>query len=227
MGILNRLHRLSVGHIEAFLSSVEDPEVIYPQLIREMEERVRSATAAEAHAIAAVKTTERELSDLKVKVARMGKGAKLAMDKGDEKTAREALAAQIDTESKLPTREELLAKTRSASERATEARKAIVSQLEELRAKKDEILTRARAAKNQKRVMKTVSGKVSSSASLMDEASRMETSVEQAEVELEVQKEVAAGQSGGASLDRKLKDLEKSSSVDERLAALKLTKPKE
>ncbi len=221
MSFFTRLQRITQGHIEKFLSSVEDPEIIYPQLLREMEDRVRSATSAEALAMAAAKTAERELAELKAKIERMTKGAKLALDKGDEQTARDALSAQIELEAKVPTREDVLAKSLTAQEQAKEARKSITSQLDELRMKKDEILARARAAKNQKSVMKTVSGKSLSASSLADEASRMEASVEQMEAELTVQKEVAGNEPRGAALDRKIKDMERSSNVEDRLAALK------
>ena len=222
MGFFTRLQRITQGHIEKFLSSVEDPEIVYPQIVREMEDRVRSATSAEALAMAAAKTAERELADLRTKIERMSNGARLAMEKGDEQIARDAISAQIELEAKLPAREELLAKSLSAQDQAKEARQSIASQLDELRMKKEEILARARAARNQKSVMKTVSGKSLSASSLVDEASRMEAGVEQMEAELAVQKDVVGNGPRGASLDRKIKELERNSSIEERLAALKL-----
>jgi len=48
MSIMARLKRVTVGRMEAFLTSVENPETVFPQLVREMEEQVRLATDAEA-----------------------------------------------------------------------------------------------------------------------------------------------------------------------------------
>ena len=73
-----------------------------------------------------------------------------------------------------------------------------------MREKKDEIVSRARMAKTQKKIHKTVHGKAGSSRSILDTASHLETKIEESE-----------------SLEKRLKDLEKSSNVEDRLAALK------
>lgn len=220
MGFLNRLQRVTVGRIESFLATVEDPEVLFPQLVKEMEDRIRSATETEAKAMATVKAAEREAADLRKKIERFQKGAELAMSQGDEVTAREAVAAQIDAESQMALKAEALARAQKALEMAREARKQMQPQLDELRTKKDEILTRARVMKNQKKVIQTVSGPVSSAKSILDEASRMEAKVNETEAELDVQREISGGK-GGPSLESRLKNLEKTASVEERLAALK------
>jgi phage shock protein A len=220
MGIFDRLRRLTAARVEAALSTVEDPEVLYPQLIREMEGKIRAATEAEAAAVASVKATQREVGDLQTKIARMQKGAELALGKGDEKTARDAMSAQIKLEADLQRREAQIPRLEQAVENAKDARKQIQSQLDELRDKKDEILSRARVAKNQKKIAKTVHGKAASAQSILDTASQLEGKVEETEAQLDIQREIAS-ESGGGSLDKRLKDLEKSASIEDRMAALK------
>lgn len=220
MGILSRLHRVTVAHIESLLSSIEDPETVFPQLVREMEDRVRLATEAEAKAAALVKSAERERDEWTKKIERYGRGAELAMSKGDEVTARDAVNAQLEAEQALVRKEDAVKRAQDALALAKQARLEMGPQLEELRNKKEEILARAAVAKNQKRVLKTVSGKATSARSILDEASRMEGSVEQVEAEMEVQRDLT-GHQGQASLDSRLKGLEKTASVEERLAALK------
>jgi len=220
MGFFQRLHRLTVARIEELLSTVEDPEILYPQLIREMEDKIREATVAEASAMASVKTGQREISELKIKVERMRKGSELAMGRGDEATARDALAAQIKLEADLKRREEQLPRLEQSVELARNSRKEVQSQLDEMREKKDEIVSRARMAKTQKKIHKTVHGKAGSSRSILDTASHLETKIEESESQLEIQREMTS-ESGGGSLEKRLKDLEKSSDVEDRLAALK------
>ena len=220
MGFISRLQRVTVAHIESFLSSVEDPELMFPQLLREMEDQVREATEAEAKAMASVKAAERDIAQARTKLERLQKGAQLAMDKKDEATAREALSAQLDVEADLARKEEGRVRAAATVEDARNGRKQIQARLEELRARKNEILTRARVAKTQKKVQKTVGGPGSSSKSILDDVARLEGKLEEDEATNEVRREMAKD-GAGPSLDKRLKDLENSSSVEERLAALK------
>ena len=220
MRILQRIHRLTVSRVENFLTTVEDPELLFPQLIREMEEQIRAATDAEAKAMASVKSTQRALNDAQEKLERMGKGAEMAVAGGDEATAREAVEAQIKLESTVTGKAEALERAKETGEQAKTAREELQHQLDELRGKKDEILTRARVAKNQKKVEKTVSGPVNSSASIMDAVAQMETKVEEAEAGLEVKREMGQGV-GKPSLEKRLSDMEQGSEIEKRLAALK------
>ena len=220
MGLIDRLRRISTAKVEAFLSKVEDPEVLLPQLIKEMEGQVRTITEAEAKSMAAVKGAERDVEQVKEKLARLQRGAETAMSQGDEVTARDAVSAQIDLEADLGRKEETLARAQGAATNARDARLDLQNELDELRSKKDEILTRARVARTQKQVEKTVRGPVDSSGSILDAVSRLESKVEETEAELAVQREVGRG-SVAPSLERRLDDLERGSEVENRLAALK------
>jgi len=167
MGLIQRIKRITSARIESFLSSVEDPEVLFPELIREMEDQVRAATEAEAKAKAAVKHAQRDVDQLREKIEYYSTGAKKAIDGDDEKMAREAIGAQLNVEESLERRQAVLERTDEVYEDARSARERIQHQLEELRAKKDEILTRARVAKNQMQIQRTVSGPVTSSGSIL------------------------------------------------------------
>ena len=46
MGVFTRLHRVTVGKIEVFLSRFEDPELVFPVLVKEMEEQLNAAAEA-------------------------------------------------------------------------------------------------------------------------------------------------------------------------------------
>jgi phage shock protein A len=220
MGFITRIKRLTTSRIETFLTTVEDPEILFPQLVKEMEEQIRKATSAEAKAMAGTKAAQRELDTVKDKLDRMQKGASLAMDQGDEDTAREAITAQIALEAEIQRKDEALARSQGAQDDAKAAREEIQSQLDEIRNKKDEILTRVRVAKNQKTVARTIGGPVGSAKSILDTVAQIETSVEETESQLEVQRDMATA-GGGKSLDKRLKDLETSSAIEARLAALK------
>ncbi len=220
MGLIQRIRRLTVARIENFLNTVEDPEVIFPQLVREMEDQVRAAIDAEAKALAALKSAERDAGNTRQKLDRMLRGAEIAVEKGDDKTARDAVKAQIALESDLNVQDDVVTRAGRAYEDAKAARMQIEEQLNELRTKKNEIITRARVAKTQQKIEKTVSGRVNSTASILDAVERMEGKVEEAEAELEIRRGM---EKGGVtpSLERRLDELERDSEIEKRLAELK------
>jgi phage shock protein A len=220
MGLFQRLRRITAARIEAFLTTMEDPEVLFPQLIKEMEEQVGKAAEAEAKAKAVVKGAERDRDEVKEKLEKMEKGAEAALSQGDEPSAREAVAAQIGLEADLKRREESVQRAQAAADDAQHAREQITGQLEELKTKKNEILTRARVAKTQQKIEKTVHGPAASTGSILDAVERLETQVEEAEAELDVRRDMDEG-GAAPSLEKRLDDLEKDAEIDKRLASLK------
>jgi phage shock protein A len=220
MGLIDRLRRITSARIEAFLDSAEDPELLYPQLVLEMEEQVRAATNAEAKAMGAVKNSQSRIDEVNGRVERMTRGAQLAVQSGDEDLAREALGAQLSAESDLKRAQEALGSAQAALDEAQEARKQVQESLTELRIKKDEILTRARLAKTQKKVQQSVQGPAKSSGSILDAVSRMENKLREEEAEIQVRREMSGG-SAKPSLDKKLRALEANAEIEARLAALR------
>jgi len=220
MGLISRLRRVTSARVEQFLDSVEDPELMIPQLLAEMEDQVRAATNAEAKALGAVKNSQKKIDELKGRVARLSKGAELAVQHGEEDTAREALAAQLVAEGDMKRSEDMLVQAQASLTEATDARKQVQQSLEELRLKKDEILTRARLSKTQEKIQKTVSGPSQTSGSILDTVSRMENKVQEKESEIQVRREMNTGGSK-PSLDKKLRDLESKSEVELRLEAIR------
>ncbi len=222
MSMIGRLKRVTVGKLEAFLASVEDPEVVFPQLIREMEEQIRAATDAEAKAMVAVKAAERSRDQAREKLTKMTGGAETALNLGDETMAREAIEAQMRLESEAGRREEAVASARGVRDEAHTARVQLQEQLEDIRSKKDEILTRSRVVRSQEKVQRTVQGPVASSGSILDAVARMEAHLEEHEAGLAVRKDLEAGGAVGASsLEQRLDKLNNQQEVDRRIAALK------
>lgn len=221
MGLFKRLHRITVGRIEAFLSHVEDPELVFPVLVKEMEEQLQAATEAEAKARATLAGCEREIGRHQETIDRYGRGALLAVKKGDEETARQSVKAQIDAEKATDLSKRNLEIAQQSLQRAKVSREQIQRQLEELRAKKSEILTRARVAKVQKKIVATVSGTAGSSDSILDAVARLEAQVEEVEAELEIQASLAGEGTADVSLELKLNELDQEAQVEERLAELK------
>lgn len=221
MGLFKRLHRITVGRIEAFLSRVEDPELVFPALIKEMQEQLEAATEAEAKATVTLKGCEREVKRHAETVSRYGNGALLAIKQGDEGTARQSVQAQIEAEKAAELSERNLQIARQSLDRANMNRQRIQQQLDELRSKKNEILTRARVAKVQKKIQATVNGSTGSTDSILDAVARLEAQVEETETELEIQASLTGEGTAGPSLERKLEELDQEAAIEKRLAELR------
>jgi phage shock protein A len=221
MGLFKRLHRITLGRVEAFLSRVEDPELVFPVLIKEMQQQLDAAGDAEARAVATLKGCEREVNKHAETIGRYGSGALLAIRKGDGETARRSVEAQLDAERAAEFSKRNLEVAGQSLDRARAGRQQIQQQLEELQGKKDEILTRARVAKVQKRIQATVGGSAGSSDSILDAVARLESHIEETEAELEIQASLIGEATASPSLERRLDALDREAQIEERLARLR------
>jgi phage shock protein A len=222
MSIFSRIKRVTTGKLELFLSKSENPEVIFPQLIVEMEEQVRAATDAEAKAMASLKQAEHAAAESRSKLEKMTAGAEAALKRDDESMAREAIEAQVALEAELIRREAAAQTAQETLEDARAARQQTQTQLQEIREKKDEILTRARVVQSQERIQRTVSGPTASSGSILDAVAAIESRVEEKEATLAVRQELAGAGSGASpSLERRIDSINRQEEIDRRMAALK------
>ena len=91
MGIFTRVRDILNSNINAALDKAEDPEKLIKQMVREMEDTLIELKAACASAMASERRTEREVSRANSQRDRWATRAELAVDRGREALAREAL----------------------------------------------------------------------------------------------------------------------------------------
>jgi len=91
MGIFTRVRDIISSNINAMLDKAEDPEKLVKLMIREMEDTLVEIKASCAQAIASKKKVERLLDEVVNRAKDWGDKAKLAVNKGREDLAREAL----------------------------------------------------------------------------------------------------------------------------------------
>jgi len=220
-GFLKRVKRLTMGKIDAFLDGAENPEQVFPQLVKEMRDECKKAIEAEATAVAALKRREQDYKETEAEIEKWGKRAELAVKDGDDDLARVAIEKQMAGEKRLEDETRALANARSAADRAREAREDLHNKLETLEHKRDEILARAKAARQQEQVQKVLAGvEAGSGGSILDAIARMEEKVVEAEARAGAYTEVADEVSGGDT-EKKFRQLESKQTVEERLASIK------
>jgi len=91
MGVFTRVRDIITSNINAMLDKAEDPEKLVRLMIREMEDTLVEIKASCAQAIAGKKKVERQRDEVVARAHDWGAKAQLAIDKGREDLAREAL----------------------------------------------------------------------------------------------------------------------------------------
>lgn len=214
MGLFDRVSRLLRANINDAISKAEDPEKILEQAIIDMQEDLVQLRQAVATAIASQKRTQQQQAQAQSEADSWQRRAQLALQKGDENLAREALSrkkVQAETATTLKTQLDQQAATVDTLKRNLIALEGKIS---EAKTKKDMLKARASAAKANEQLQKTVGNLGTSSA--MGAFERMEEKVLQMEARSQ-----AAAELAGADLESQFAQLESGSDVDDELAAMK------
>ncbi|WP_088894191.1 PspA/IM30 family protein [Leptolyngbya ohadii] len=214
MGLFDRVSRVVRANLNAAVSSAEDPEKILDQAIIDMQEDLVQLRQAVATAIASQKRTQQQVNQANSEAENWQRRAKLALEKGDETLAREALSRRktnLETAAALQGQLDQQAGTVDTLKRNLIALEGKIS---EAKTKKDMLKARASAAKANEQLQKTVGNLGTSSA--MGAFERMEDKVLQMEARSQ-----AAAELAGADLESQFAQLEAGNDVDDELAALK------
>ncbi len=91
MGIFTRVRDIISSNLNTMLEKAEDPEKLIKLMIREMEDTLIEVKASCAGAMATKKKIQRELDEIGERSSLWGEKAQLAVDKGRDDLAREAL----------------------------------------------------------------------------------------------------------------------------------------
>uniref|UniRef100_M8BQK2 Membrane-associated 30 kDa protein, chloroplastic n=1 Tax=Aegilops tauschii TaxID=37682 RepID=M8BQK2_AEGTA len=241
--LFDRLTRVARSYANAVISSFEDPEKILDQAVLEMNDdliKMRQATAQDfvaflviclsctrflyvywaslynylnENVLASQKRLENKCKAAQQADADWYRRAQLALQKGDEELAREALKRRksyADNASSLKTQ---LDQQRSVVENLVSNTKLLESKIAEARQKKDTLKARAQSAKTATKVSEML-GNVNTSSAL-SAFEKMEEKVMTMESQAE-----ALGQLGADDLEGKFAMLE-TTSVDDDLAQMR------
>ncbi|MHC1712255.1 MAG: phage shock protein PspA [Solidesulfovibrio sp.] len=221
MGIFSRFKDIINSNLNAMLDKAEDPEKLIRLMIQEMEETLVELKADCARTMAQAAKTGRELAAVKDRAECWGEKAELAVDKGREDLAREALLEKRGIEARAQT----MAEEQAAIEGMVEAYREDIGRLEEklLSAKERQrtLIHRHIRATGKKRVREDIS-RVDSSEALL-RFDQFENRIERLEAEAEL-----AGSMGsirrpaeGESLEARFDRLAADEDVERELARIK------
>ena len=214
MGFFDRLSRLVRANANAAVSSMEDPVKILDQSVADMQADLVKLRQAVAMAIASQKRLRNQAEQAEAQSKTWYERAELALKKGEEDLAREALSRRKTFQE---TATALSGQVQGQDAQVATLKKSLVAlegKIAEARTKKDMLKARAQAAQAQQQLQSAVGNLGTNTA--MAAFERMEDKVEALEAQSQASAELA-----GADLESQFAALEGGSDVDEELANLR------
>lgn len=223
--LFDRFARVAKSNLNNLAGKLEDPEKIMEQALEEMQNDLVKIRQSYAE----VTATQRRLMKQKEQCEAMSqdwyKRAQLALEKGNDELAKEALSRrQTQTEEANGLQSQLDGQA-DAMDKLYEGMKMLEKRISESKAQKDQMVARARTAQSTQKVNDMLSGVTGKTS--MDAFTRMEEKVEQLEASAEVSAEMGSlggnmlPGSDGAGIEAQFAALEASDSVDDELAKMK------
>ncbi|KAI8466815.1 MAG: PspA/IM30 family-domain-containing protein [Monoraphidium minutum] len=209
-----RLVRVVKSYAEQLVSAAEDPERILDTVVNEMQEDLIKMRQATAQVMASQKQMETKFKQAQATADDWLKRAELAVAKGEDDLAREALKRRKAYQEQAEGMNTQLEAQRTAVDQLMGNTRVLEGKLAEAKSKKDTLKARAASAKTSKQVQEMVGSLNTSSAVAAFE--KMEEKV----MAMEAQSEAVGQLVAGDGLESRFKELE-SGTVDDELAALK------
>jgi phage shock protein A len=186
-----------------------------------MYDGIREAREQVVEAVAQQKLIQRDLEQARELAEKWRRNAELAVAQGDDALARECLIRKRDYEANAQAQERMLAAQEPVLNKLKSELALLESRYADLRANRDSLLARFRAARAQEQIQRTTE-KTISSISVYDPSSqieRMERRIREKEAEVAARQELMAGtpESRLEALERGETDLE----IEAELLALK------
>jgi len=217
--LFERFVRVAKSNVNSVLQGMEDPEKVLDQAVEEMQGDLIKVRQSYAEVLA----TQRRIATQKEQQDELAqewyRRAELAVEKGDDALAKEALNRRQTIVQKATDLQNQLDNMAGNVDKLFDSVKNLEEKIAQAKDEKEQLIARARTAKTTAQVNEMLSDVGSSSAA--GAFDRMKEKVET----LETRAEVSAGMlpEGGApgSLEDKFKQLEAGSAVDDELAKMK------
>jgi len=213
MGIFTRFMDIVNSNINALLDKAEDPEKMIRLMMQEMEDTLVDLKSSCAAKIAARARTIRDQADFQQKVTRWTERAQLAVEKGRDDLAKEALIEKKDAQSGL---DELNRELEHLNQIIDECKNNIILIEEKLQTvilKHKALIRRGQEAREKTKINKVIKG--ASGSGTMGRFNDLENRIERMESDAEV------SGFGATSLESEFSKLEAGDDVDDELAELK------
>ena len=214
MGILDRVSTLLRANINDMIDRAEDPEKVVKQLIIDMNNQLLQVKTQVAASIADEKLLYQRYQDNEGKSVDWQQRAELAVEKGQDDMAREALSRRNSFQQTADGFKEQYDQQATQVESLKTALHQLEAKIQDASTKEELLIARARRAKAETQIRTTLSGLDQSSA--LASFSRIEEKVNQQEA-----RAAALGELDADTSEHRFALMEQESEVDKQLAALK------
>jgi phage shock protein A len=220
MGIFSKLKTLISANINHLINKAEKPEKMLNQIVIEMNEQLIQSKQAVAQAIADEKRLERDLNNQLGQAAEWERKAMLAVERGDDELAKEALLRKQENDNTALEYRKQWEAQKAAVTRLKEDLRGLSGKIEKAQRQKNLLIARAKRAEAQQKIQDTIST-VSGNRSAFEAFDRMSQKVDEMEAQADAAKELEDF-TGSSDLEKRFAALEKSDgSADNLLEDLK------
>jgi phage shock protein A len=214
MGLLDRVSTLVRANLNDLLDRAEDPEKVIKQLLIDMQNQMIQVKTQVAAAIADEKRLQTRYQEAQRTADDWQHKAELALDKGDEDLAKQALQRQMNYATTATGLEEQWQAQSVGVQALKDGLRQLQNKIDEAESKKELLIARSRSAKAQEQMHRTIGG--IQSVGGLSEFERMERRVEEQEARAQAYTDLSTD-----TLDQKFAALETESEVDRQLRELK------
>jgi phage shock protein A len=224
MGIMDRVATVIRSNLNYLINKAEDPEKMLDQILIQMRQQLVEAKREVAVAIADEKRLSAQLEAELEQVREWERRATMAVQKGEDDLAREALRRKADHEQIAIGYKKQWDAQKASTENLKNALRALSQKIEEAGRKKNLLVARQKRAEAQKHIHEVMTGLTDTSA--FESFDRMSTKVEQIEAQADAAVEISQELSGD-TMEQRFRALESSTDVEQELHALKARVQKE
>ena len=145
MNLGERFVRLVKSNVNEVISNLEDPEKVLEQAVADMQKDLVKVRQAYAEVSASSKRMQEQIRLAEAESAKWYQRAQLALEKGEDDLAREALTRRKQQLEMADSLKEQIEVQESSSTSLYESMKQLEAKMAEAKAKKDQMIARARA----------------------------------------------------------------------------------
>ena len=217
MGIFTRFKDIVASNINSMLDNAEDPEKLIKLMIREMEDTLIEIKSSCAGTIASQKKVQRLLDETREREFFWENKANLAVNKGRDDLARQALIEKRRFTQRAEAVEDELTELAQIADQYRDDIQELESKLKSAREKQRILVQRHIRATKKKKTQEEI--RRADSTEIMQKFEEMESHIERMEAEADL---VNYGRKN--NLEQAFDDLEADDEIESQLAALKSSK---
>ena len=214
MGILDRVSSILRANINDILDRAEDPEKMLDQILRDMEDAIRDARSQVAEMIAQEKMIRHDMEESEKLAQEWERKAELAVKKGKDDLAVEALRRKKDYEEHAEVYRQQWEAQKAAVEKLKKQLEELERKYENAKRNREVLIARRRRAVAQEQLIRT--GERLEKIDYAAELERMERRILEEEARAEAAAELAE-----APVEEQFAELEEDEELQQELAALK------